>query len=209
MAGWSWTQRSSLGQAQSSVLSRPRKFDVLFTSRLQLRRWRGSDRGPFARMNADPEVMRFFPARRTRAESDALIDRIERGFDERGFGLWAVERLDTGEFIGFTGLNPMPAGTPGEGDFEVGWRLSRRAWGHGFATEAARASIQVGLAAVGLPRLWSLTAVTNLPSQSVMRRAGLREHSRYDHPGLADDDPLRRHVAYWAEGCLTPAPLWR
>ena len=85
-----------------------------------MRRWRDSDREAFAIMNADPVVMRYFPATLGRAESDALIDRIEDLFDRQGFGLWALEVAGTGDFIGFTGLNPMPQGVPGAGGMEVG-----------------------------------------------------------------------------------------
>ena len=95
------------------------------TERLLMRRWRATDREPFAAMNADPEVMRYFPTPLTRGESDALVERIERRFELEGFGLWALEVAGTGEFVGFTGLNPMPPGLPGEGGTELGWRLAR------------------------------------------------------------------------------------
>jgi RimJ/RimL family protein N-acetyltransferase len=103
------------------------RFDALRTRRLLMRRWRGTDRGPFAAMNADTEVMRHFPSCLNRAASDAFIDRMESRFDEQGFGLWALEVIEAGEFIGFTGLNPMPDGIPGGGGMEVGWRLARHA----------------------------------------------------------------------------------
>ena len=92
-----------------------RRFDCIWTSRLLMRRWQDSDRAPFARLNGDPETMRFFPAPLDHAASDALIERIESRFDRQGYGLWALEVAETGEFIGFTGLNPMPDGVPGAG----------------------------------------------------------------------------------------------
>src|SRR5438132_1117389 len=136
------------------------------TPRLQMRRWRDSDRGPFAAMNADPEVMRHFPSVLDRDASDALIDHIEARFKAQGFGLWALEVVDTGEFIGFTGLNPMPEGIPGGGGMEVGWRLARRAWHHGYATEAAEAVVNHAFERIGLAELWAMTAVANEPSQA-------------------------------------------
>jgi RimJ/RimL family protein N-acetyltransferase len=120
-----------------------RRFDSIRTRRLVMRRWRASDRDPYAALNADPEVMRYFPATLDRAASDASIDRIEDLFARQGFGLWALEVAATAEFIGFTGLNPMPEGVPGAGDMEVGWRLARPAWHHGYATEAATAAVDV------------------------------------------------------------------
>ena len=99
----------------------------LRTDRLLLRRWQPEDRAPFAALNADPEVMEHFPAQLTRAESDASVDRIEAGFAERGFGLWAVEVQATGEFIGFTGLAVPSFDAPFTPAVEVGWRLARPA----------------------------------------------------------------------------------
>lgn len=168
----------------------------LLTERLRLRRWRPDDRAPFAAMNADPEVMRYFPGPLSAADSDALADRLESGFEEQGFGLWAVERLDAGEFIGFTGLTQMHPGSPGAGGVEVGWRLSASAWGRGFATEAARAAVVDGWERWGLERIWSWTAVLNTPSQAVMRRLGMHEHARSMHPDLPEGHPLREHVTY-------------
>jgi RimJ/RimL family protein N-acetyltransferase len=173
-----------------------RRFDTITTERLIMRRWRDADRGPWAEMNADPEVMRYFPATLDRAASDVLIDRIEDRFVVQGFGLWALEVADTGEFIGFTGLNPMPAGVPGAGGMEVGWRLARAAWHHGYATEAARAAVDVGFTGVGLDQIWSMTSVLNLPSQAVMRRLGMAPHAQFEHPAIRPGDRLQPHVAF-------------
>jgi RimJ/RimL family protein N-acetyltransferase len=147
-------------------------------------------------MNADPEVMRYFPATMDAATSDASIDRFQERFDQQGFGLWALEVASTAEFIGFTGLNPMPDGVPGAGGMEVGWRLASHAWHHGYATEAAVAAVDVGFNGVGLDRIWSMTAVLNQPSQAVMRRLGMTPFARFDHPGIEARHPLRPHVAY-------------
>ena len=172
------------------------RFDRLETERLILRRWQESDRAPFAELNADPETMRYFPAPLDRAASDALIDRVEARFEHQGFGLWALEVAATGTFIGFTGLNPLPDGVPGAGFLEVGWRLARHAWHHGYATEAARAALGVAFDTLELPEIWSHTAVLNEPSQAVMRRLGLTEMARFDRPGIPPGHPLRPHVAY-------------
>jgi RimJ/RimL family protein N-acetyltransferase len=177
----------------------PPRFDSIRTDRLVMRRWRDTDRDAYAALNADPEVMRYFPATLDRATSNASIDRIEDLFDRQGFGLWALEVAATGEFIGFTGLNPMPDGVPGAGGMEVGWRLARRAWHKGFATEAAQAAVDVAFAGAGLAELWSMTAVLNRPSQAVMLRIGMTPHAFFDHPKIAVGHPLRRHIAYRLE----------
>jgi len=172
------------------------RFDTIATDRLLMRRWRESDRAPFAALNRDPDTMRFFPSTLDRAASDALVDLIESRFDEQGYGLWALEIARTGEFIGFTGLNPMPAGVPGAGGVEVGWRLARHAWHQGYATEAASASMDVAFGGVGLDEIWSMTAVLNEPSQAVMRRLGLTEVARFDHPKVPAGHRLQPHVTY-------------
>ncbi len=168
----------------------------ILTDRLVLRRWQTSDRVPFAALNADPEVMRHFPAPLDRVDSDLLVDRIDAHFDAHGFGLWAVEVSATGDFIGFTGLAPMPLGTPGTGDYEIGWRLARSAWHQGYATEAARAALDVATGRLRMARVWSITAVSNTPSQAVMQRIGLVRHGLFEHPALPQGHPLRPHVAY-------------
>jgi RimJ/RimL family protein N-acetyltransferase len=171
--------------------------DRLETARLVLRRWTDADRAPFAAMNADPEVMRFFPGTLSAQQSDALADSIDAGFAHNGFGLWAVQVREGSPFIGFTGLAPLNPLVPYAG-IEVGWRLARSAWGQGYATEAARASIAYGFDVAGLPEIVSVTAEVNAPSRAVMRRLGMVHDPAedFDHPVLPEGSPLRRHVLY-------------
>ncbi|MGO4257447.1 GNAT family N-acetyltransferase [Marmoricola sp. RAF53] len=171
---------------------------VLRTERLVLRQWREQDRDPFAALNADPRVMEFFPACPTRAESDALIDRHRALLAAGEPGLFAVEVAATGTFIGFVGL-AVPrfeaAFTP---CVEIGWRLARDAWGHGYASEAARTVLTHAFEDLGLPEVVSFTAAVNLRSRAVMERIGLTRDPAddFDHPLLAPDSPLLRHVLY-------------
>lgn len=169
------------------------------TDRLLLRRWTDADKAPFADLNSDAEVMRHFPAVLSRAESDALADRVDRTFDERGYGLWALERLDTTQFIGFAGLSAMPEGVPGEGGVEVGWRLASEHWGHGFATEAALTALVFAFDELSLDQVNSITAVGNSRSRAVMERIGLRFVERFDHPRIEEGHRLRAHVRYVIE----------
>ena len=174
----------------------PARFDAIRTDRLLMRRWRDADREPFAALNGDPETMRYFPATLGRSASDAMVDVIESRFELQGYGLWALEVTASGEFIGFTGLNPKPDGVPGTARVEIGWRLARHAWHQGYATEAARAALGVAFDGIGLPEICSFTSVINEPSQAVMRRIGLTEFTRFDHPRIPVGDPLRPHVLY-------------
>jgi ribosomal-protein-alanine N-acetyltransferase len=166
----------------------------LRTPRLLLRRWRASDRAPFAAMNADPVVMEHFPAPLTTEQSDALVDRVEAHFDEHGYGLWAVEA--DGAFVGFTGLVWQDYEASFTPALEVGWRLARPAWGHGYATEAATAALARGLEVAG--SVVSTTAVTNVRSQRVMQRLGMRRELEFDHPRVPEGHPVRPHVLYRA-----------
>jgi len=169
----------------------------LCTPRLLLRRWRPQDREPFAALNADPAVMEHFPAVLTRQDSDALVDRIEAGFDEHGFGLWAVEAV--GVFVGFTGLAVPSFEAPFLPSVEVGWRLARAAWGQGWATEAASAALQAAFGPLALPEVVSFTATSNVPSEAVMRRVGMTRVGTFEHPRLPAGHRLRPHVLYRAE----------
>lgn len=170
----------------------------LTTPRLILRRWRAADREPFAAINADPEVMEHFPAPLDRGESDALIARIESGFEANGFGLWALELRGSGELIGFTGIAVPEIEAHFTPAVEVGWRLARGAWGNGYATEAGRAALAYGFGEVDLEEIVSFAAVDNLRSRKVMERLGMTHDSGddFDHPALPEGHPLRRHVLY-------------
>lgn len=169
---------------------------MIRTARLVLREWREEDREPWAAMNADPEVMEFFPSTLVRAESDAAFDRFSTGVSERGWGLWAAEH--EGAFIGFTGLSPVGADLPFAPAIEVGWRLARSAWGNGFATEAARAALEFAFAQLAAAEVVSFTATGNMRSRAVMERIGMRRDpgDDFDHPRVPVGSPVRRHVLY-------------
>ncbi len=164
---------------------------MIATERLLLRQWRDEDKEPFAALNADPVVMEHFPGLMSREASDAFAELNRTRIAERGWGLWAVEAGD--EFIGFVGLNE-PDFMPG---VEIGWRLARDAWGHGYATEAGRAVVAYAFDELGLAELVSFTSTTNLRSQRVMQKLGMTHDPAddFDHPRV-DDPRLRRHVLY-------------
>ncbi|MBU3690145.1 MAG: GNAT family N-acetyltransferase [Acidimicrobiales bacterium mtb01] len=167
------------------------------TERLVLRRWKDDDRVPFAELNADPEVMRYFPNTLTASESDAFIDRIERGFEVNGFGLWAVQ-ID-GRFAGYTGLNRTAFETPMGPHVEIGWRFARWAWGCGYATEAAKRVLAEAFGPLGFAEVYSFTTATNAKSEAVMKRIGMERRADldFDHPNCLDWWGAR-HIVYRA-----------
>jgi len=181
---------------------------TLETQRLLLRRWREEDLAPFAQLNADPEVMRHFPAPLDRAASDALASRIGAHFAEHGFGLWALEIPGERPFAGFVGLAIPRFEAHFTPCVEIGWRLARETWGQGYAPEAARAVLAHAFTKLELPEVVSFTAVANAASQRVMEKIGMGHDpgDDFDHPHIAAGDPLRRHVLYrrsrsrWQQG---------
>jgi RimJ/RimL family protein N-acetyltransferase len=171
---------------------------TLETERLRLRPWRAADRAPFAALNADPEVMEFFPSVLSRSESDAFADRAAHELEERGFGLWAVELPGELPFAGFVGLAIprfealfMPC-------VEVGWRLARATWGRGIAPEAGRTALAFGFEQQGMDEIVSFTSEINRRSRRVMEKLGMRHDfaEDFDHPTVAVGHRLRRHVLY-------------
>jgi ribosomal-protein-alanine N-acetyltransferase len=169
----------------------------LETERLLLRQWLPEDLEPFAAASADPEVMRHFPSTHSRAQSDALARDFADGIEERGWGFWAVEVRDGPRFIGFVGLGEPHFEAHFTPAVEVGWRLSREHWGHGYATEAARSAVDFGFRELDLIEIVAMTIPDNLRSRRVMERLGMTRDPAddFDHPNLPDW-PLRRHVLY-------------
>lgn len=171
------------------------RFDRVVTSRLVLRRWQPEDLDPFSALNADSEVMRHFPSTYDRAATASMITAWDATIGRQGFGLWAVERAGDRVLLGMVGLNSVPPGIiTGEG-LEVGWRLARHAWGHGYATEAGRVAIDVARR-IDARSIWSFTSAGNQRSQAVMQRLGLTFVRNFDHPTIPDGHPTRPHVLY-------------
>jgi RimJ/RimL family protein N-acetyltransferase len=166
------------------------------TERLIMRGWRGSDLAPWAEMNADPEVRKYLGPLLTFEQASAWVLNFQDDLDRYGFGFWAVEVRASGEFIGFTGLDTVDEEMPFTG-IELGWRLARPAWGHGYATEAALAALEYGFDVIGLPEIVAVTVAANLRSRAVMERIGMTSDPAedFDDPDV-DEGPLRRYMVY-------------
>lgn len=175
----------------------PEAPKALQTARLLLRDWRDDDLAPFAALNADPYVMRWFPKLLDQGESDAIAARIRAGLAQRGFGFWAVDLPGTG-FIGFVGLSVPRFEAHFTPCVEVGWRLARAHWGQGYATEAGMAALSYGFEVAGLTEIVALAVAGNAASRAVMTRLAMRHHPAddFDHPDVPPGDPKRRFVLY-------------
>ena len=173
---------------------------MIATPRLILRAYREADRDAFAALNGDPRVGAWLGGTLDRAGSDALLDRFNAHITEHGWGAWAVERKFDGQLIGMTGLAPVDDALPVGPTVEIEWRFIPEVWREGYATEAAAAALEWGFANLDRDEILAFTADTNLASQGVMRKIGMvADPSRdFDHPKLAPDHPLNRHVVYMA-----------
>jgi RimJ/RimL family protein N-acetyltransferase len=163
------------------------------TDRLLLRTWRDGDRDAFAALHADPEVMVDAVAPLDRGESDAKFDRYVACWDAVGYGRWCVET--SAAFVGYVGVMPSMPGHPLGPHTEIGWRLARSAWGHGYATEAAKSALDDVFTRCELTEVLAYTAPDNLRSQAVMGRLGLRRDPARDHS--LPDGPRIWHGLTW------------
>jgi RimJ/RimL family protein N-acetyltransferase len=180
--------------------------ETIATSRLLLRRWVPADLEPFAALNADPRVMEFFPKLLTRDESDAVAARIRSHFDDKGFGLWAVEIPGVAPFAGFIGLQVPRFEAHFTPCVEIAWRLAAEHWGRGYASEGATAVLRFAFDSLRLPEVVSFTAVVNERSWRVMERTGMTRSPAddFDHPMVDRGHRLERHVLYRARPNSVP-----
>lgn len=169
---------------------------IITTKRLKLRLWGDEDVEAFIKLNEDEEVMRFFPTTQTKEQTLAQIARIKTHFTNHNYGLYALERIDKGEFIGYTGFAHPTFTSYFTPCVEIGWRLSKENWNKGFATEAASACLQHGFSALGFEEIYSFTATINLPSIRVMEKIGLKKQGLFEHPALPEGHKLKTHVLY-------------
>lgn len=170
------------------------------TDRLILRPWRDADLKPYADIMVDPEVGQWLGGPFSRDQAYDRVVRFATSLEETGLGRLAMERRSDGRMIGHCGLAPTPEGPGVPQGLEIGWALAPEAWGSGYATEAAHAVIADGFARFDAPEILAFTGTMNLRSQAVMQRLGMtrRPDRDFDHPLLAKDHPLRRHIVYSA-----------
>lgn len=169
----------------------------LQTSRLKLRQWKDSDLIAFAKLNADPEVMQFYPNKLEKDESDNMALKLKDLIAKRGWGFWAIEEIETKKFIGFVGLHEPTYDLPVTPCVEIGWRLAKEYWGNGYATEASNISLDFAFNKLNLDKVYSFTSGENIKSRAVMERIGMANiNKNFEHPIIPKGHTLREHVLY-------------
>ena len=172
------------------------------TERLRLRDWEDKDLLPFQKMNANPQVRRYFPSLLSYRRSEIDMQRMDDILKEKGVGLFAVELKETREWLGFIGVNYIPKGSKYPFKelpfYEIGWRLIPEVWGNGIATEGAKAVIKYAKEK-GITEIYSFTSENNLPSRKVMEKIGMTFLDNFEFPNLSKYHPLKRHVRYYIE----------
>lgn len=169
---------------------------IFESERLGFRLWEEKDKIPFADMNANKEVMKYFLSILSKEQSDKLIDKINTNFNKTGYGLWVVEIKETEEFIGFIGFLEATFQSEFTPCVEIGWRLDDKYWNSGYATEGAKTCLEYGFDSLGLNEVYSFTSVVNEPSINVMKKIGLSEQRTFNHPNIEEGHILRPHVLY-------------
>lgn len=179
-------------------MGKEKRPTIIRTKRLLLRHWRESDFELFARLNADPKVMEYFPSTLERQESNDFAQRISTQLEEQGWGLWAVSIPNNADFIGFIGLSEPSFNAHFTPAIEIGWRLAYEFWGQGYATEGALAVLKFGFEVLNLDEIVSFTTVANKRSINVMEKIGMHRNpdDDFEHPRLPIEHPLRLHVLY-------------
>jgi len=171
---------------------------ILPTQRLILRPWRETDLEPFAKLNADPKVMEFYPSVLTQEESDALAVKFQKEFKERGYGFWAIEVPGVADFIGYVGLNYWNLEMKFAPCIDIGWRLDSSYWGYGYATEGAKAALHHGFKTLGFSEIVAMATIGNIRSRHLMERLGMKNDpaENFEHPRVPLGDPLSLRVLY-------------
>lgn len=172
-------------------------MDYLFQSaRLGFRLWQKSDLAPFAALNADKEVMEFFPAILSPEQTTEAIERYQQHFETYGYGWYAVDFLETGALAGFTGFSKVTMDVSFSPCVEIGWRFARAYWGKGLATEGAAACLSHGWDTLGFTEVYSFTASVNKRSARVMEKLGMVYQGTFLHPKIEKGHSLEEHLLY-------------
>lgn len=171
--------------------------DYLFTSkRLGFRKWESRDLEPFSKMNGDPEVMEFFLRTWTVADTKSFMQRMNDHFDRHGFTFYAVDKLENRELVGMIGFKITGFKARFTPCVEIGWRIKKEEWNKGYATEGAKRCLSYGFEELNFSEVYSFTSLTNLKSERIMQKIGMRKTGVFEHPAIEEGHELRTHALY-------------
>ena len=169
----------------------------LFQSeRLGFRNWRETDLAALVKLNKDERVMEYFPSAPSEADSRQFFLKMQKMFEAKAYCYFAVDLLDTGQFIGFIGLSDQAYESPFTPCVDIGWRISPEHWGYGYATEGAIRCLDYGFNRLGMTSIISVAPAVNLKSIRIMEKIGMTKKGSFNHPKLLNDDRLRNCVYY-------------
>lgn len=169
---------------------------TIITKQLGLRNWKASDLDSFFEMSQDKEVMKYFPNLLSKEKCKNFIERMQKHFNENGFCYFALDILETGEFIGFTGMLHQNYESKFTPCVDIGWRLKQSAWNNGYATEAAKACLKFASENLQIKEIYSIASKVNTNSIAVMKKIGMKYHSEFQHPALLENEFLKDCVSY-------------
>lgn len=173
------------------------KKDYLFKSeRLGFRNWNDNDLTEFSKINADLEVMEYFPNPLTKTETLEFIVRLQKHYEKNGYNYFATEILETGELIGFIGLAFQEYKTEFTPATDIGWRLKRSAWGNGYATEGAKRCLEFAFKELNLEKIISVFTEKNIKSESIMKKIGMEKIGKFIHPKLKEYPEFETCICY-------------
>ncbi|MEN8249672.1 MAG: GNAT family N-acetyltransferase [Bacteroidota bacterium] len=176
-------------------------MSYLFKSaRLGFRIWEESDIEKMALINADAVAMEFLPSTRTLRETKAFINKMQKMYAEKGYCYFAVDLLEDNSFIGFIGLAEQTYKADFTPCIDVGWRLAKKYWDKGYATEGAKKCLKYGFDELGLSEIFAVAPVINNRSINVMKKIGMVKVKEFIHPQLIDNERLRDCVLYKSSG---------
>lgn len=171
------------------------------TPRLILREWKETDRAPFARMNCDPLVMEHFPRILDEKSSGKLMDRFQKHLKEHGYGMYAIERTEDNEFVGFAGLAEVPFAASFTPAVEIAWRFDYEYWGLGYGMETGKAVLDHAFKKLDMKEVVAYTVHDNMRTIDLLERLGMTRDpdGDFDYPGMRKDHPLGHFVLYRAQ----------
>lgn len=169
---------------------------IFKSERLGFRNWEKEDIAEFAKLNSDDDVMEHFPKTLSTDEVIELVDQLRNHLSQNGFTYYATEILETREFVGMIGLALQQYETKYTPAIDIGWRLKKKAWGKGYATEGAKRCLQYAFDELGLDKVISVCTISNIKSENVMKKIGMTKIGEFDHPEMINHPGYEKHFCY-------------